>query len=79
MRGCLANELRRMADASETRRRDFKSIPLPSALVDVNEEQSGCEFEGRTSGNRALREYLRVIWFSEFLIVDESSVVNSGV
>ena len=65
--GCLANEVRRKADESETRRRDFISTPLllptsmPRAIVDVNEEQSGCETEGRTSGKRALREYLRVV------------------
>ena len=85
---CLANELRRKADESETLRRDFKStaLLLPAAIVVVvvvpvvvNEEQNGCELEGRTSGKRALREYLRVVRFAEFLIVEASSDVNNGV
>jgi len=85
MCGCLANEFRRNADESETRRRDFKSttFPLPAsvppAIVDVSEEQSGCEVEGRTSGKIALREYLRVVRFDESLVVDTSSDINSGV
>ena len=77
---CLTSERRRDADESETRRRDFKSTAwrsLPAAVV--VEEQSGCEFEGRTSGRRALREYLRVVRFDEFLMVEASSDVNSGV
>lgn len=50
---------------SENRRGSFKSRPwslprsMPRAMVDVNEEENGCECEGRTNGKRALREYLR--------------------
>ncbi len=82
---CLVNELRCKTDESEPRRRDFKSTPwllpksLPAAIVDVNEEQSGCEAEGRMSGKKALREYLRVLGFDESLIVGASSDVNKGV
>jgi hypothetical protein len=52
---------------------------MPPAIVDVNEEQSGCETEGRMSGKRALREYLRVVRIDESLIVDVSSDINNGV
>ncbi len=87
---CLANELRRNVDDSEARRRDFKStllrvlfsssaVLLPRAAVVVDDEGNGCEFEERMRGKKALSEYLRVVWFDEFLIVEASSDVNSGV
>jgi len=52
---------------------------LPQAVGVVDEEESGCEFEERTRGKKALSEYLRVVRFDEPLIVEASSDVNSGV
>jgi hypothetical protein len=53
--------------------------PLPTAVVVVDEEESGCEFEERMRGRKALSEYLRVVRFDEFLVVEASSDVNNGV
>ncbi len=53
-------------------------LPRAAAVV-VDEGESGCEFEERTMGKKALSEYLRVVRFDEPLIVEASSDVNSGV
>jgi len=56
------------------------AVVLPrAAAVVVDEGESGCEFEERTMGKKALSEYLRVVRFDEPLIVEASSDVNSGV
>jgi hypothetical protein len=52
---------------------------LPLAAVVVDEEESGCDSGERVRGKKALSEYLRVLRFDEFLMVEASSDVNNGV
>jgi hypothetical protein len=55
------------------------ALLLLNAVVVVDEEESGCEFEERTRGKKPLSEYLRVVRFTESLIVEINSDVSSGV